>query len=472
MISREICEQARKARDPRFDGAFFVLVKTTKIFCRNICTVRLPLERNVSYAENAAMAIQLGYRPCLKCRPDSAPNSPAWKGKRTSVERAMRLLSACDSQSIESIAQRLGVSTRYLNKLFSDTLAISPKRYQLFQQLLMAKKLLHQTHLSVEAVATMVGFANARQLQQHCKTHIRLSPSQIRKQTMSSKPTSEQSLHALIELFQSYRPPYDWQQISQFWSARIIEQNEWIEGDHFKKIFNINGVGVLVQLEHCEQKQGFYIRFDGAFSQYSIDIINAVKRMFDLDADPNTINKALVNAGLPQHMHNEGTRIPGVASVFEAGCRAILGQQVSVKAAINKLNQLQQHFCQEQPSMFVSAKQVAESDLAFFALPQSRKNALVAFARYCLEHKLDSCDQIEIDEQALLAIKGIGPWTLAYIKLRALSDCNMWLDGDLIIKKQMANLEQQLTPLEADKAQPWRSYLSLNLWGAYDQQKR
>lgn len=461
-----MCSQARLTRDVRFDGLFFVLVHSTGIFCRNICRVKAPLEKNVSYAHSAQQAIEKGFRPCLRCRPDSAPHSWAWQGTQTTLVRAMKLLSLCDGNSIEHTAQRLGISSRYLHKMFIDGISISPKHYQLYQQILAAKSLLQQTNLNVQDIAISVGFSGERQLQAHCKTLLKLSPSEIRKQVSKQLNTE---IEEDMSVFLSYRPPYDWQQIKNFWSYRLIENNESFDGDTFTKILNIHGHSVSVKLSHKPEKHGFYLYFSPLFSRYALSIIAVAKRMLDLEAEPQFINASLKKAGLPDSMLNAGMRIPGVASVFEAGCRAILGQQVSVKAAINKLNTLQNQLCGDKASAFVSAERVAQSNLDFIAMPALRKQCLRSFAEYCARHKLDQTEVYSLDSEALLTIKGIGPWTINYIELRALAHTDKWLDNDLIIKKQIDALKAQGVVLDNKTASPWRSYLTLNLWSHYDQ---
>ncbi|MFT5276693.1 MAG: methylphosphotriester-DNA--protein-cysteine methyltransferase, partial [Granulosicoccus sp.] len=169
-------QKARITRDPRFDGLFFVAVKTTGIFCRPICRARMPLEKNVDYYASAIQAMDQGFRPCLMCRPDSAPGSFAWKGVETTVERGVKLLSSRLSLNIAEISEKLGISTRYFNRLFEQHLQISPKRYQLLNRLLFAKQLLHESTLPIEQVAHACGFNAAKPLQHHMKVNTGLTP--------------------------------------------------------------------------------------------------------------------------------------------------------------------------------------------------------------------------------------------------------------------------------------------------------
>jgi AraC family transcriptional regulator of adaptative response / DNA-3-methyladenine glycosylase II len=508
MLTQHECEQARLARDPRFDGLFFILVKTTKIFCRNICKVRMPLEKNVEYAVSAQQALSKGYRPCLRCRPDSAPNSSAWQGVNTTVNRAITLLTQRLNDSIESIADSLGISTRYLNKLFQEHMQISAKRYRIYQQVLMAKRLLQETNLPVEKVAESVGFASARQLQQHVKTYLRLTPIQLRNASVmnnmkaskkvSEKNSVEPALSENISMLLAYRPPYNWPQVRDFFAKRQIDGNEAVHKDGFVKIVSIYAadndskpnqdsskmIAVSVKVLHIAEKKGFKITFNAAYSAHTLAIMSIIKRMLDIDACPQLIEKALLQAGLTQQELVKGLRIPGVASEFEAGCRAVLGQQVSVAAAVNKVNHLHAYFASQSDKAnkniethFPSPKMVANSDLLFLKIPGARRQTLIDLAHYYYDleqnrepvaKKVDISSSIPekrlSDEQALLGIKGIGPWTVNYIGLRAKGDTDIWLSTDLVIKQQVAKLEQSERHLKADLAMPWRSYLTLNLW--------
>jgi len=492
MLSPEICEQARLSRDPRFDGLFFILVNTTKIFCRNTCRVRAPLAHNVSFAMSAQQAMAQGYRPCLRCRPDSAPMSFAWQGVNTTVQRAMKLLSERLFDSVEDTANRLGISARYLNKLFQDNLKMSAKRYKLYQQVLQAKSLLQQTDMSIEDVAFNVGFMSARQLQVHVKDYLRLTPSDIRK----NKATAGMRLNENVRLLLPYRPPYNWQQVREFFAKRMIEGNERVDKNSLFKVLRVptrvrSGysdslanelksayVEVPVTITHTPEQTGFTVEFAADYARHALAITPIIRRLLDLDADPQIIAKALKRAGLLPDEIVSGLRIPGVASEFEAGCRAILGQQVSVKAAINKLNTLYSHFAQGDSAAFTLPAILANDPLEFLKMPGARKQSLIDFARYYaeLDLKLNAETQNAVTQNAvtqnaithnidkLIDIKGVGPWTVNYIKMRAACDTDVWLSTDLIIKQQATKLLASGRRFEPENAAPWRSYLTLNLW--------
>ncbi len=215
MLSTDICQQARLARDARFDGLFFTAVKSTGIYCRPICPARAPAEAQVSYYFSSAAACAAGYRPCLRCRPDSAPGSAAWQGTDTTLQRALKLIDAgaLQQQNQTQLAERLGISERYLRKMFQQQLGLAPKHYAITQQVLFAKKLLHETALPISGIAYQAGFNSVRRFNDAFKQQLQLSPSAIRRGHDSTDPE-------MIRLELSYRPPLAWHTMLQFWQAR------------------------------------------------------------------------------------------------------------------------------------------------------------------------------------------------------------------------------------------------------------
>ncbi|MFT5314032.1 MAG: AraC family transcriptional regulator of adaptative response / DNA-3-methyladenine glycosylase II, partial [Paraglaciecola sp.] len=407
-------------RDARFDGQFFVAVQTTRIFCRPICPARLPKEDNVEYFTFAQQAMHAGYRPCLRCRPDSAPKSCAWQGVNTTVERAVKLLRDNPDTPIQDIAIKLGISGRYFRLLFQDALGVSPKQYQLFEQLLFAKQLLHQSALSIEQVAQASGFASARRLQDNIKQHTGLSPRQIRKDRVSSSQT------ITVEL--GFRPPYDWQHIRDFLGMRAIPEMEQLTADSYARTFYIGQDKGWFCARFVPQKRHFAVQLELENIRHLKTILQNIRRIFDLDADITVIQDRLISSGVSHTALRRGLRLPGIWDTFEAGCRAILGQQISVSAAIKLVTQVVTELGEREGDRiyFPPPGKVAASDLLFLKMPASRRNtlrALAAFYPVAENHHPDTW----------LTIKGIGPWTVAYAKMRGQSQADIWLDSDLVI---------------------------------------
>jgi AraC family transcriptional regulator of adaptative response / DNA-3-methyladenine glycosylase II len=439
-------QQARLTRDPRFDGTFFIAVKTTKIFCRSICPANAPLEKNVEYFQLAPQAMLAGYRPCLRCRPDSAPQSFAWLGVNTTVQRAMRLLRQYRELNIEQIATKLGITPRYFRQLFQQYLGLSPKQYQLFDKVLFAKQLLHQSSLPIEQIAHASGFASARRLQYNFKKVTGLTPQQIK----HGNDKQEQ----IITLKLAFRPPFNWQHMQKFLALRAIQGVETVGDDCYSRTFVIGKEQGWFRVSAIKNKYYFKVEISLKKIEKLTTVMSNIERVFDLNADTKTMQTQLLLCGVPEENIISGLRIPGVWDTFEAGCRAILGQQISVKAAIILLSLLTRELGTTQGNMsyFPTPEAVANSDLSFLKIPNNRKQTLRLFA----QHSLDFPDSAVDD---WLNIKGIGPWTVAYVKMRGQSSPDIWLNTDLIIKKQLTKIK-----IDAELARPWRSYLTFQLW--------
>jgi AraC family transcriptional regulator of adaptative response / DNA-3-methyladenine glycosylase II len=439
-------QQARLARDPRFDGSFFIAVKTTHIFCRPICPANAPLEKNVEYFQLAQQAMLAGYRPCLRCRPDSAPHSYAWQGVNTTVHRAMRLLRQNKELNIQEIATKLGITARYFRQLFQQHLGLSPKQYQLFDKVLFAKKLLHESNLPIEHIAHASGFASARRLQHNFKKVTGLTPQQIKQ--------SQHKQGELISLRLAFRPPFNWQHMQSFLALRVIQGVEDVTANCYSRTFVIGKDKGWFRVSAVQNKHYLKVEINLPNIENLTTILSNIERVFDLNADTNTIQTQLLRCGVPENTMVTGLRIPGVWDTFEAGCRAILGQQISVKATISLLSQLTKELgTTEGDNMyFPTSEAIANSDLSFLKIPQSRKQTL----RLLAQHNVNSSDS-SVDDW--LNIKGIGPWTVAYAKMRGQSSPDIWLNTDLVVKKQLAKLK-----IDAELARPWRSYLTFQLW--------
>ena len=461
-INPDICRQARLARDARFDGRFFTAVKTTGIYCRPICAVVAPKERNVEYFATAVEAAARGYRPCLRCRPDSAPGSYAWKGVETTFERAVHLIDqgALMDSSLPALAQRLGVTDRYLRKLFQQHIGLAPLTYASYQQCLFAKQLLHQTSLTVTEVAFASGFNSLRRFTDCFKTHMGLTARQVRSATQRADD------RLLLKL--SYRPPYAWETLHQFLTVRCIEGLERIGDSGYGRTFAWHGARGDFYASHDAANHQFLVEIRIDQMSQLMPVVRNIRRVLDLDADTTHIESHLQNA-VPTLPLIEGLRLPGTWSVFEAGVRAILGQQVSVAAAGNLTRLLVRQLgsklvgepAEEPQYLFPTAIAMAASDLAFLKMPQARRNTLREFARW---YQRMTPAQPSTNEQVeqWLAIKGIGRWTVDYAAMRGQSHPDIWLGGDLGVKRTVA----RFPAFDPAAASPWRSYLTLQLWNA------
>lgn len=444
-LSKKDCQIARMSRDPRFDGQFYIGVKTTGIFCRPICPANLPKEENVEYYFDKAQALHAGFRPCLRCRPDSAPSSWAWKGVETTFQRAVALIEqgALSHSSLEELAERLGITDRYLRKLFSQYMSMSPKQYALSYQLMFAKQLLHTTQLSITDIALASGFNSVRRFNDAFQQLLKLTPSQIRKQEAKPQETN------FLDL--AFRGPIDWQFMLSFYRLRAIEGLEEVTESSYQRTVRYGSEQIWFRVSN--PKSGI-IRLEFQLDNMGLlrSLVTDVRRMLDLDSDVVLIEQQLMELE-PFLIKQSGIRIPGVWSVWEAGVRAILGQQVSIKAAIGQLNLLVHTLQPNTVTHFPLPKEVADADLSFLKMPQSRKETLKRFAQFMVDEQESSPEQ-------WLEIKGIGPWTVNYARLRGSSEPNCFLDGDLVVKKAL----KKFSKLNAQDVSPWGSYATFHCW--------
>lgn len=446
-----IYQRSRFSRDARFDGRFFVAVSSTGIFCRNICPAPAPKEQHVQYYPSAVMALAAGFRPCLRCRPDSAPGSPAWRGTDATVKRAISLIQqgALQQAGLPQLAARLGVSERYLRQLFTAELGIAPKRYALLQQLLLAKQLLQSSALPISSVALASGFQSIRSFNAQCKAVLKLTPGEIRKR--QQMPTST------IQLYLAYRPPYAWQPLRDFLRHRQIAELEWSGDDYYGRTFRYQQAVGAFTVYHQPQQHRF--RLELQLDQLAMlqPVLQNIRRIFDLDVDIMQVEQDLAPQLAQLSSAVSGLRLPGLWDPFEAGVRAILGQQVTVRAAHQLVQQLVQHLGDKAAAyyLFPTPQAIADSELTFLKMPQARRDTLRGFSRY-----MQQSGQPD-DISAWQALKGIGPWTCQYARMRGLSDPDIWLAGDAGVKNA---LKQGAISFSAEAGRPWRSYLTLQLW--------
>ena len=471
----EIYLRARLARDPRFDGLFFTGVKSTGIYCRSICPAPPAHEKNVEYFKTAIAAANAGLRPCLRCRPDSAPQSPAWLGTQTTLNRAIALIeeafSTGESIDLEALSERLGITARYSRQLFKKYLGTSPKQYIIYKKLLFAKKLLHETNLGITHVALNAGFESVRSFNHQFQTQLGLTPTQTRTKAESTSTTNG------LTLFLSYRPPYNWQKMKAFLQLRAVDEMEWFEDNNtYIKTFCYSENRGYFKAEHKIEKNGFEVSFyfaDGCDVTNLYQLTTLVRRILDLDANIDHIEDITSKALPPEVSLHTGLRMSGTGSEFEAMNRAILGQQVSITQAVILLGKLIHEYGE--------AECVNEKYIRYFPLPESLKNADLDILRMPGARKqairnvaefFSGNEKINLDD--CLQLKGIGPWTVDYAKMRGQGNPNIFLATDLVVKKKLTALFEKSGKSGVNfdvffetmkrQAQPWCSYLTYQLW--------
>jgi AraC family transcriptional regulator, regulatory protein of adaptative response / DNA-3-methyladenine glycosylase II len=473
QLDRETCRKARLARDARFDGRFFIGVRTTKIFCRPICPAPSPREQNVDYYPSAAAAALAGLRPCLRCRPECAPGTPAWNGSSSTVSRALREIAegALDAAGVGHLAARLGVGERHLRRLFLEHLGAPPVAVAQTHRLLSAKRLLDETDLPVSAVALAAGFGSVRRFNHTIRETWKRTPRELRKIRPGVRGKG-------LSFRLRYRPPLDWDALVGFLAARAIPGVEHVENGIYRRSIAVAGVPGMIELSHGAPEVSLEI--DHPRPESLLAIVSRVRRLCDLDAEPVAIASGLASDALlrPLVKARPGLRVPGAWDGFELGIRAILGQQISVRGASTLAGRLVTRFGQRLDSvragvthLFPRAEDLADADLASIGLPQKRAETLSAFSTAVASGELVLDGRAAPDEirERLRSIAGIGEWTAEYVAMRALNDPDAFPSADLVLLRAAgANAARELRSI-AERWRPWRAYAALHLWqGAKD----
>lgn len=476
-LSVKECQAARLARDARYDGRFFVAVSTTGIFCRPICPAIPPKEEHVTYFKLAVSALGAGFRPCLRCRPESAPDSWAWKGTESTFQRGLSMIESgfLREGRLSDLSDKLGVSDRYFRKLFKAQMGMSPKRYDLLSRLMFSKQLLHGGECSITDIAFAAGFRSVRRFNDAFKKELKLNPSQVRGR--------RSEIDAGLKIHLAFRPPLDWQYVCDFYETRKIYGMEMVQDGVYSRTFRFNGVEGLLSLSLHASGTAVCAHLQLAELSHLRNLVRHLRRVFDLDTDPVQIHAALLKSHPKafQVLKNKGVRIPGCWDPFEAGIRAICGQQVRVSAGRDLVQSIVNRFgsrCslsreKELSILFPEPETLAGADFSFLKIPKSRMEMLRLFSDFFSREDKSMQAETRValsfpneeaqlpDYQQLLKLKGVGPWTLQYLLMRGLSDPNQFLVKDLIIRQA---LEAHGMELEPKDVAPWGSYATLQIW--------
>lgn len=476
----QIYYKALKSRDERFDGRFFTGVLTTGIFCRPVCPATTPKAENCRFYISAAEALAEGFRPCLRCRPESAPGSPAWNGVATTVNRALNLINdgALNDASVEQLAARLGVSDRHLRRLFDQHLGVNPLAIAQSQRVLFARKLMNESALPLKDIALSAGFGSVRRFNDTMLKLYGVPPSEIRRKKRSNQPQSE----SVVELKLAYRPPFDWAAMMRFFQSRAIPGVEQ-GGDAFyrRSIRFANGSGLL-EVRPDKTANHLNATFYGVPIEELRKSVRKSRQLFDLDVDQMEVNELLSTDPLLASMVQQrpGIRVPGAWDLFELSVRAILGQQISVQAARTLAGRLVERFGEpisaregwEITALFPKPEILAEADVAVIGLPKKRAESIRSLGRAFAENQvdIDATGSLGEVEKCLLKLPGIGPWTAQYIAMRALSEPDAFPKGDLGLIRaiEAQGLECDIPSLQkmAEQWRPFRAYATLHLWAS------
>ena len=479
-LDHDACYRAISLRDARFDGRLFTAVKTTGIYCRPICPARTPRSENVVFYPSAAAAQEAGFRPCLRCRPETAPDLGAWRGTSNTVSRALALieLGALDEGDVDALAGRLGVGERQLRRLFHQHLGASPVAVAQTRRVLLAKQLIHETRLPMTEVAFAAGFGSVRRFNETFQALFGRAPGDLRRGSAEETPAGPRG-EIVVRL--RYLPPYDWPAMLAFLERRAIPGVERVEAGRYARAIQIDGVQGTVSVEPAD---GAALRAVVRFPKLSAlpAIIARLRRVFDLAADPLAIAEHLAGDPVlaPLVAARPGLRVPGGWDGFELAVRAVLGQQITVSAAIALAGKLAAAYGDPLPApdgalvrTFPRPERLAGADLSILGMPRSRAAALSAVAEAVLaDPDLFSANR-DLDEaiRRLKAIRGVGEWTAQYIALRQMREPDAFPAADVGLMRALETAEGGRPDAgellaRSERWRPWRAYAAQHLWAA------
>jgi len=485
LPDREICYRALQSRDPRFDGLIFVGVTSTGIYCRPVCPARTAKFENCRFFASAAAAQEAGFRPCLRCRPETAPDLASWRGTSNTVCRALALIADGaldgDGSSVENLAERLGLGERQLRRLFLRHLGAPPVSVAQTRRVLFAKQLIHETRMPMTEIALAAGFGSVRRFNEVFHDLFRRPPTALRRRTLQPRRGAE----AGVTLRLRYRPPYDWDSMLDYLRARAIPGVELVADGRYRRTVEIGGFIGTVEVRHLPQRQSLGVTICFPNVQSLPAIVARVRRLFDLGADIETIAAHLSRDPLlaPLVARRPGLRAPGAWDGFELAVRAILGQQISIVAARRLAGQLVAlhgkpalELDGNHPGLshvFPTAKRLASARSIGLGMPAARLSSLKALAEAAAAdpNLFRPFGTIEEAITRLRTIHGVGEWTAQYIALRALRETDAFPASDIGLLRGVAVIDRKCsTPVSllsrAESWRPWRAYAAQHLWAA------
>jgi len=483
LPSRKVCYRAFQSRDARFDGLIFVGVSSTGIYCRPICPARTPRLENCTYFSSAAAAQDAGFRPCLRCRPETAPDLASWRGTSHTVSRALALIAegALDGEgsSVEKLAERLGLGERQLRRLFIQHLGASPISVAQTRRVLFAKQLIHETRMPMTEVAMAAGFGSLRRFNETFMELFHRPPSALRRK--NSAAIEEKN----VVLRLRYRAPYDWESMLGFLRTRAIPGVEIVEAERYFRTIEVDGAMGSIEVAHLPERDSLSVSIRFPNVKLLPAIVARVRRQFDLGADIETIGSHLSGDPVlaPLVAKRPGLRAPGGWDGFEIAVRAVLGQQISVVAARKLAGQLVALHSRTVPKsfrmheglsrVFPTARRLASAESIGLGMPGARLTALKAVAEAAVAdpNLFRPFGSIEETVSRLRNIRGIGEWTAHYIALRAIREMDAFPVTDIGLLRGIAAMDgEKTTPASllsrAESWRPWRAYAAQHLWAA------
>lgn len=472
---------ALAAHDPRFDGVFFVGVTSTGVYCRPICPARTTKISNRRFFDTPQEAEHAGFRPCLRCRPELAPGSaPVDDGQRIAQLIVQRLEEGQfdEKAGLETIADQFELSSRQIRRIVRKELRVPPIQLLLTRRLLLAKQLLTETTLPITEVAFASGFSSLRRFNDAFNTRYGMPPTRLRKKAREGAAALGQNETSTLQL--SYRPPYDWNGMLAFLAARALKGVELVTNDAYARTVCLGPAKGWIKVTHSKPHRALMVEFTHSLTPVLPALLGRLRALFDLNARPDLIERHLrKDDRLKSSVRaNPGMRVPGAFNGFELSVRAILGQQVTVKAATTIAGRFVEAFGEpivtpipELNTLTPAPARLAAAsvdDIAQHGILAARSKSLIALAEtqesgaLCLDggthHRPD--DAIA----RLTGLPGIGQWTAHYIAMRALRWPDAFPKEDIAVRKQLGGVSAREAEALSQSWRPWRSYAVMHLW--------
>ena len=469
------------SRDARFDGQVYVGVKSTGIYCRPVCSARLPKFENCLFYRNPAAAEAAGFRPCLICRPEVAPGRAPVDARVSLARRAADLLrEECASRDgLPHLAARLGYTDRHLRRVFEQEYHVTPAQYIQTCRLLMAKSLLTDSRLTVSQVARAAGFGSVRRFNQLFRERYRMTPTDLRKRRHAA-PCEED----IVTVRLGYRPPYRFEELLDFFRMRALEGVERVDGSSYARTARIplpsgGEARGWIRVTDDPDRHALVVNMSESLIECVSQVCARIRRQFDLDSDPQAVYEGIRSLDdVVPGAAVVGTRVPGCFEAFETACRAVLGQQVTVVAANRfaarivaahgtRIDTGREGLELSFPTPGeILALEDAESSFGTLGVIKSRTRAILEIARLMQAGELLLGPGVIVEEQMerLLAVRGIGPWSANYLAMRTLSYPDAFMETDSGVAHALPGLSPRQRATLAERWRPWRSYANVCLW--------
>lgn len=471
---------AYTSRDPRFDGVFFIGVTSTNIYCRPVCPAKTPAKKNCRFFVSAAAAEKEAFRPCLRCRPELAPGNAPMDDAHRIAELIVRRIEENvieGSANLEDIASQFELSSRQLRRIVQKELGVSPIDLLLTRRLLLAKQLLTETALSITEIAFASGFSSLRRFNDAFVGRYRLAPSKLRRAALdgTKMPAADVSSIRL-----TYRAPFDWPGLLSFLGLRALKNTEWVGDDFYCRTIHLGNHKGWVRVRDTADKRALHLEFTNSLAPVLPALIGRLRSLFDLSARPDVIADCLIADPIigSAISANPGLRVPGAFDGFELALRAVLGQQVSVKAATTLAGRLTRAFGEEietpiaeLSSLSPKTERIAAlsvDEIASLGIIGARAKTIIALAQAVASGKLnlEAGAHPENTIARLTAITGIGAWTAHYIAMRGLRWTDAFPKTGLVLRKNLGGVSANIAEEMSQAWRPWRSYAVLHIWNS------